>query len=202
MKIQLHRLLLAGAMLLAAWAALIAGAPELHAQATAPATGPGSNVSVGGEVSAFRNPYGQRTLGGGGVYVDINPTWRYGLEGEARYLRLNTDEDVTLTNYFVGMRVGVRPGRFSPYGKFLVGAGKINYPFNYATGTYFTLVPGGGIDYRLNDRFTVRAVDFEYQLWQKFDYGTMRPYGVSVGLSFRLNPLSHYPKHAYYSRMR
>ena len=176
-----------------------AGLHLVQAQAIPAASGPGSNVTVGTAFAAFHDPYGQRTLGGRAFFVDISPTWRYTFEAEARTLSMNNDEGVTLGNYFAGVRVAARPGRFMPYGKFLVGAGKINFPFNYAKGTYFAYVPGGGIDFRLNDIVTVRAADFEYQLWQDFTYGSFHPYGVSVGLSFRLNPMRRFPKHAYYA---
>ena len=186
--------LLAGAVLMAC------GMQRMHAQAQPAASGPGSYITVGTGYSQFRNPYGQRQQGGRTIYVDINPTWRYGLEAEGRWLNMNADEGVTLTNYFAGVRVTALPGRISPYGKLLVGAGHIQYPFNYATGTYFTYVPGGGLDLKLNDRITIRAVDFEYQMWQKFEFGPYRPYGISVGVSFRVNGVSRTPKHASYSR--
>jgi hypothetical protein len=186
-------------MLLATIASLAFGS-RLHGQDMPPVKGPGSYVAVGGMISSFHNPYGERYLDGGAVYVDLNPTWRFGLEGEARTLRLNSNENVTMTSYFAGLRVAARPGRFSPYGKFLVGAGKITLPFDYAKGTFFTYVPGGGIDFKLNDRVTVRALDVEYQLWQNFPYGALRPYGLSVGMSIRLNRVSHVPKYAYYAR--
>ena len=157
-------------------------------------------MAVGGAFSAYRNPYGQRTLGGTAFYADVNPTWRYGVEAEMRSLNDNADEGVTLRNYFVGLRVAARPGRISPYGKFMVGAGKITFPFQYAKGTFFAYAPGGGLDVRLNDFITVRTLDFEYQMWQDLPYGTFRPYGISTGITLRLSPLSHYPKHAYYSR--
>ena len=186
-------LLLAGALL------SISG-PKLQAQARPAATGPGSNISVGYEFSGYRNPYGQRDLAGYGVYVDVNPTWRYGIEAEGRTLKLNADEGVTLKNYLVGLKVAALPGRFSPYGKFLVGAGHIQFPFQYAEGTYFTYVPGAGLDIHLTDHISVRPVDFEYQMWQNFNFGTYRPYGVSAGITIRLTPMSRFPKHAYYSK--
>jgi hypothetical protein len=186
--------------LLAAGLLLGTRASFLHAQAHPAASGPGSYVSVGYAFSDYWNPYGERNLQGYGVYVDVNPTWRYGIEAEGRTLKLNADEGVTLKNYLAGLKVAVLPGRFSPYGKFLVGAGHIQFPFQYASGTYFTYVPGGGIDFRLTDHISVRPVDFEYQMWQNFNYGTYRPYGISAGITIRLTPLSRLPKHAYYSR--
>ncbi len=175
---------------------LLGGAsPAAHAQAQPAASGPGSNLLAGGGVSAFETDYGQRTIGGYFAYVDLHPTWRYGLEGEARYLRLRTDENVTQTNYLGGVHVYLRPQAFRPYAKFLVGLGRMNFPFNYGTGTYLALAPGAGIDYMVSDRLTIRAIDFEYQEWPQFTFGNLHPYGVSMGLSYRINKLRRYPKH-------
>jgi hypothetical protein len=152
---------------------------------------------MGGELSAFQADYGQRVLGGGVVFADLNPTWRIGLEGEARYLRFHTSEDVTETNYLAGPRVILKPGRLRPYVKFLIGAGKITLPFHYAQGTFLSYAPGAGADYLLNDRLTVRLIDIEYQVWPGFSsYGQLHPYGVSAGISFRLNPVEHTPTSA------
>jgi len=171
-------------------ASLIASA-SLHAQDRPTVSGPGGYVAVGGGASVFQADYGQRDLGGAMLYADANLTWRYGLEAEARYLNHHTDEDVTETNYFIGPRAVVRP-RFvpspiQPYVKLLVGAGKIQFPFDYAQGTFFTLAPGAGLDIALGSRLKIRVIDFEYQSWTSFNYGPMHPYGLSAGLSFRLN---------------
>ncbi|MGA7155462.1 MAG: outer membrane beta-barrel protein [Acidobacteriaceae bacterium] len=174
-----------------------------NAQDIPTAKGPGSYVSVGGELSGFQADYGQRVLAGGVVFAELNPTWRFGIEGEARYLRIHTDEDVTETNYLAGPRVMLKPGPLRPYVKFLAGAGKIEFPFDYAEGTFFTCAPGAGADYLIDDRWTLRLVDFEYQMWPHFSsYGELRPYGISVGVSFRLNSVEHYPKNATRSRWK
>jgi hypothetical protein len=39
---------------------------------------------------------------------------------------------------------------------------------------------GGGVDYRLDKRMSLRVVDFEYQQWHVSP--TLFPYGVSAGL--------------------
>jgi len=163
----------------------------LRAQARPTVSGPGSYVSVGGGASIYQADYGQRDLGGFMAYGDANLTWRYGLEAEARFLNHHTDEDVTETNYLIGPRVSIFPGYgknpFRPYVKFLVGAGKIEFPFKFAQGTYFTLAPGAGLDVAIGSRLTVRVIDVEYQDWTNFTYGGMHPYGISAGISFRLN---------------
>jgi hypothetical protein len=167
------------------------------AQAIATAKGPDSYIAFGGAVTAFQADYGHRVLGGGTVFADFNPTWRYGFESEARYLRLHTDESVTESDYLVGPRVMYKPGPFRPYVKFLVGAGRITFPFHYATGTFFTYAPGVGLDWILSDRTTFRVIDFEYQMWPTFaTYGELRPYGLSSGISFRVNAREHLVKNA------
>ncbi len=174
-----------------------------YAQDIPTAKGPGSYVAVGGDLSIFEADYGRRILGGGVVFVDLNPTWRYGVEVEARSLRFNASENVAETDYLAGPRVMLKQGPLRPYVKFLVGAGKITLPFQYARGTFFAYAPGAGADYLLNDRWTFRVIDFEYQLWPDFStYGELRPYGISTGISFRLNPVDRIPKHATRSRWR
>jgi opacity protein-like surface antigen len=167
------------------------------AQDIATAKGPGSYIAVGGGVSIFDSDYGRRFLGGGLIYADMNPEWRLGIEGEARYLRLHTDEDVTETNYLAGPTYTRRMWGFRPYVKLLVGVEKITLPFHYAQGTFFTYAPGGGVQYVAGDRLILRMIDFEYQLTPSFaNYGQLRPYGLSAGFSVRLNPHEHFPKNA------
>ena len=154
-----------------------------HAQARYAGTGPGSLVTVGGTVSGFQSDYGNWMLGGGAVYIDVNPTWRYGLEGEARVLRIHQEASVHESTYLAGPRVSFGTHRLNPYVKVLVGGGEFNFPYNYAYGNYFVVAPGAGLDYRVSPRVKVRVVDFEYQDWPGFTFGAIRPYGVSMGIS-------------------
>ena len=43
---------------------------------------------------------------------------------------------------------------------------------------------GGGLDYKLSKRFTLRAFDFEFQQWQLTP--TLYPFGGSIGLGYRV----------------
>ena len=168
----------------------------VQAQARATALGPGSYVAIGGAASAFPSDYDGRNIAGGMVFMDVQPTYRYGFEGETRFLRYHTDEGVTQTNYLVGLHVGTRSQRLRPYAKFLVGATRIQAPFGYAQGTFFTFVPGGGVDYMLSDRWTVRVVDLEYQVVPQFMGSEVRNFGISIGLSFRINDVIRLPQRA------
>jgi hypothetical protein len=175
--------------------ALILLSQAARGQATPAATGPGSYVAVGGGITAFQAGYGQRDLSGSVIYADVNPQWRVGLEGEARFLRWHSAEQVTESDYLGGLRLAIlRPRRFQPYGKFLAGMGRIALPFGLAHGFFLAYAPGAGIDLALNDRITVRAIDFEYQHWPQFAFGPLSPYGFSAGVSVRLNPVWHFPR--------
>jgi hypothetical protein len=162
-------------------------------QALATAIGPGTYVAIGGGASAFPSDYDARKIGGAMVFLDVQPTFRYGFEAETRFLRYHTDEGVDQTNYLVGIHVGLRPQRLRPYAKFLVGATRIQAPFGYAQGTFFTFVPGAGVDYQLSNRWTARIVDIEYQIVPQFIGSNVRNVGISAGLSFRINDLIRFP---------
>jgi hypothetical protein len=164
------------------------------AQARETAGGPGASVSAGGGLSVIQAVYGQRDLGGGFAFADFSPHWRFSLEAEARFLRVHSGEQVSEQNYLLGPRALLTSGRERVYVKFLVGDGHIDMPFRYGRGDFLALVPGGGVDLDLTDLVTLRLVDFEYQTWRNFPFGTMRPYGISTGISFRLTPIMRLPK--------
>ncbi len=174
--------------------ALAICAHTLHAQALPTAIGPGTYISLGGGISAFPSDYDRRNIGGGVIFMDVQPTFRYGFEAETRFLRYHTDEGVNQTNYLAGIHIGIRPQRFRPYVKFLVGATKIQAPFGYGQGAFFTFAPGAGVDYVLSDRWTARVVDLEYQIVPQFIGSNVRNLGITMGLTYRLNGLSILPK--------
>jgi len=166
----------------------------LPAQSLPTASGEGGYTSVGVGASLFQADYGQRDLGGLVAYADINPVWRYGFELEARTLRYRAVEDVTEASYMVGPRISLRPGRrLRPYAKFLIGDGRIVLPYHYATGSFLAYAFGSGMDLQLNDHIGIRVIDFERQMWPDFPYGQLCPYGISAGLSFRLNSVKRFP---------
>ncbi len=169
---------------------------SVTAQARPAATGPGSRLEAGLGFSGFQQDYGKRTITGTTFFADFHPNWRYGLEGEARYLNRNTSQDVTLSTYMVGLRVALRthPSGVQPYAKMMVGTGHIVLPFRYAQGNFLTYAPGGGVDIALGDYVKIRAIDFEYQRWPDFPYKTLSPYGLTTGIAVRLTRLKRYPE--------
>lgn len=161
-------------------------ARPLCGQALPAGIGPGSQVRIGGAVSAYRLDYGQRWLGGGQVWVDADLFRRWTVEAEARRLRFNQDENAHADTYLIGPRIAFRSRALEPYAKLMAGSGHFNFPFNYARGNYFVWAAGGGVDLNVADRWQVRVVDVEYQKWPQFSFGSMKSYGVSVGISYTI----------------
>jgi opacity protein-like surface antigen len=156
----------------------------LHAQVVAAGRG-GAHVVAGGLFSAYSPDYGPNELFGIGGFVDLNLRGHLGVEGEMRFLRFNQTYDVHEDNYELGPRYRWRFGRWEPYGKFMIGNGQFNFPFNYGHGGYLMLVPGAGLDIHYH-RFTIRAVDYEYQHWTNFQNSSLSPDGLSSGIAYRI----------------
>ena len=139
--------------------------------------------------ASFPYQSNQRISGIGG-FADLNLKGRVGLEGDARLLRFGGFESSTETSYLFGPKFLFRNfGRFKPYVKGLIGVGRIHYPFQIGDASYFAVAPGGGVSYKLSDRFAIRA-EYEYQFWPDSPGYTNEPHheltpnGINVGFSY------------------
>ena len=148
------------------------------------------SVRAGGLGSVFQPDYANsgyaqtspQRLYGFGAFVDTRLSRWVQIEAEAHWLRFNQFNGVYEDTYAIGPSVPILTfHRFTPYGKFLVGFGS----GSLVTSNALELTYGGGVDYPLNRKFTLRAFDFEYQQW-RVTPGGIRPYGGSVGLSYRI----------------
>jgi opacity protein-like surface antigen len=146
-------------------------------------------LNVGAEASAFQPDYAgagvaqtsPNRLYGMGGYVDVRFNRWIQLEAEARWLNFNEYLAINETSYMVGPRLPIhRFGRATPYAKFLYGMGS----GSFLTGNASAYAFGGGVDYRLSKKFTLRAFDFEYQSWNANT--PLKPYGASAGLSYKI----------------
>jgi Outer membrane protein beta-barrel domain len=166
---------------------------SLHAQVAPAATKSGLSLSAGAEGSVFQPDYAGNSnpneltsperLYGVGAYVDARFTRWVQIEAEGRWLQFNEYQGIGENTYMIGPRVPICEfHRWSPYGKFLVGWG--SGAGGWLTGRAGTYAFGGGVEYRLSHRITIRPFDFEYQRWQVNP--TLWPYGGSAGLSYRI----------------
>jgi hypothetical protein len=131
-----------------------------------------------GEGIAQTSPY---RLFGAGAFVDARFNRWAQIEGESHWMRFNPYLGITENSYLIGPRIPITTiHNFTPYGKVLVGFGS----GSFLNGHSFVVAYGGGVDYRLGRRFTLRAIDFEYQQWTVTP--TLWPYGGSVGVSYKI----------------
>lgn len=175
----------------------LAGVTTAEAQVVASATRGTISLTAGGVGSVFQPDYAgngvpeaaSNRLYGGGVFVDVKFTHWIQVEGEGRWLRLNPYLDITEDNYLVGPRFPIHDFALlhaTPYAKVLVGVGKMTFENNYAYGRFFDIAYGGGVDLKVTKRLSIRAIDFEYQMWPNWVNGTLKPYGASVGVGYKV----------------
>ena len=179
---------LAGRLSGAGWAMLAVSlmyGRSAGAQAMPTATGPGAYVIVGATYSGFESDYGVQKISGASVYVDANFIWRYGVEVEARRMDYPNFGERQST-LLAGPRWSFRETGLVPYVKVLAGGGRFDFPYGFGYGDYFAFAPGAGVDLRVGRKLRLRLVDFEYQEWPGFTFGSLHPYGVSAGISYEV----------------
>ena len=160
-----------------------------QAQVVPSATAGQFSLTAGALGSAFQPDYtsdgGVQSnpdyLFGVGAYVDLRFTRWIQIEGEGHWMHINPNLNFNESSYLGGFRVPVRRfGRFTPYGKVLYGLGTASF----LSGRASDLALGGGVDYRLTKKISIRAGDFEYQRWRTKP--TLTPYGFSVGIGYKV----------------
>ena len=175
---------------------LYAGAVAADAQAVPAATGRQVSITAGGMASAFQPDYagfcctasaGPQPLFGVGAYVDVRLRRWVQFEAEGRWLRWNKYYGISQDNYLIGPRLPVyRFWKATVYGKALGGFSKMTFD-PYGDHSSFTdLAFGGGADVKLTRKISVRVADFEYHYWPKWGNSTLKPYGASMGVSYKI----------------
>jgi opacity protein-like surface antigen len=176
-------------MLTIALFGLVLADPPAGAQVVPSATARQFSITAGALGSAFQPDYtiysgvqsNSDYLFGIGTYVDIRFTRWIQIEAEGRWLRFNPNLNFSEDNYLAGFRVPVRRfGRATPYVKVLDGVSTADF----LSGPASSLTFGGGVDYRLSKKISLRAFDFEYQRWRTTP--TITPYGFSVGIGYKI----------------
>lgn len=138
----------------------------------------------------------QRTGNGGSGYVEYNLNSFVGLVGDfGGYANTKTGIDAKALTYLFGPRFSWRHSRLSPYAQFLFGGG---YTWSGPTSTTqnaFATAAGGGLDYNLTKRISIKPIQVEYVMTQ-FDSvklgGAARAFGshqndvrYSAGIVFK-----------------
>jgi hypothetical protein len=141
---------------------------------------------AGGEISGYRVQYGEGNIWGATALVDADSAYHIGLEAEGRWLEFHQTANVHLETYMIGPRYYANMGRFQPFVKGMVGFGDFGFPYNYAHGRYLAIGAGGGLDFRIARRWSVRLAEVQYQNWPDFNFGTMNSVGVSSGIRYRV----------------
>lgn len=155
------------------------------------------SLTAGAMGSAFQPDYqgggvpdaSPNALFGVGGYVDLQFSRWLGLEAEGRWLRFNQYADIHETDYLLGYRLPVQQLRFwklTPYGKVMIGYGRMTFEYNQAHGRFTNIAYGGGLDMRTGGRLTIRPVDFEYQQWPNWLGTSLHPWGFSAGIGYRI----------------
>lgn len=174
---------------------LMGSAAAATAQVEPSATTRQFTMTVGGFASGFQPDSSGLTTDGSsnyllgmGTYVDMRFRRWVQIEAEGRWLRFNEYYGEHQDNYLIGPRLPIHQfGRATAYGKVLVGYGKMTFPFGYGYGTFTDIAYGGGVDYKLTRKLSIRAIDFEYQQWPKWiNNSALYPYGVSVGVGYKV----------------
>jgi hypothetical protein len=178
------------------WITLLLLPVSALAQVKPATTGGGLSFSAGAEYSNFQPDFGPNRLGGIAVFADADNVvlHKLGIEGEARWLHFNEFVGESQNHYLLGPRYRlIRYHQLSGYAKFLMGGGFITYPYKIGSGSYFALVPGGTVEYRLKHHWIIRG-DYEYQFWPAapgivFTYPNpsngLTPNGFSAGVAYK-----------------
>ena len=166
-----------------------------HGQAAPSAYGAGASLWAGAEYSNVHAGFtidSNVRLQGVGAFVDFNRSHSIGFEGHFRFLQLGNWYGETEQNYLAGPRYTfLHSEKWRPFASFEIGAVKIQYPFNMGNGTSFAMAPGGGLEYRLSRKWSVRSA-FEYQILTNSPDFTneprfgIKPYGFHGGISYRI----------------
>jgi opacity protein-like surface antigen len=136
------------------------------------------------------------SLNGGSASIAYNAnSWLSGVADFGAYHSgniLGTGASGTLSTYLFGPRVSYRHfGRITPFGEVLFGVAHAGTSIAGTSGSdnAFAMSLGGGVDYRLTNRFAIRPVKVDYLMSRFSETGsggnTQNNLRVSTGIVFR-----------------
>ncbi len=141
-------------------------------------------LQVGAGYIRAQPDYSPHNFNGYGVYGDVD-LWNYfGFEAEGHRIAYSQTDKLAETTFEVGGRFRYPIWRFSPYIKVMGGRGWFSFNNSPQNGSYAMYAGGGGIDYRLQRRISLR-IDYEYQRWGSFPPRGLQPSLGTIGASYR-----------------
>jgi opacity protein-like surface antigen len=176
----------------------ISAALQSHAQVTYSAEEGKLPFTVGAGVSDFSDDWGVSNPRQVGITVWVD--WRIphmpsaldglGIELEGRDINYDTPSSLPGHRMDTGLGGPVyqfhRKGRIRPYVKYLMGIGSVDFPSPGATYSHDTRTvyePGGGVDIRVLNHFSVRA-EYDYQFWHQLFLHDLTPTGFTGGVVY------------------
>ncbi len=123
------------------------------------------------------------------IYGDLDLTRYLGAEVLYRNAAIVSPTDFGLSNYLIGPRVRFSRGRFTPYAKFLLGYGIVNFQRGYFSKDFSEshkmYAFGGGVDFTATQHLILRLFDYEAQMWPGFQPHGLTPSSESIGIAYR-----------------
>jgi opacity protein-like surface antigen len=176
-------------------ALLFCTALTMHAQSAASGSGATASLWAGVDYTDFKAGFpvdSNYRFSGIGAFVSYSRDRHWSLDAHARFLTMKSWNGETEQDWLIGPRYSfLRGAKLRPYGSLLIGAVKMHYPFQIGDGTNFALAPGGGLEYRRGERWSLRA-GYEYQtlldsprFTNETHYG-IKPNGFTAGVAYKI----------------
>jgi opacity protein-like surface antigen len=164
-------------------------------QAVSAAQGGGQTLWLGADYSNLHAGFPEGSelrFSSLGMYGVFNWNHQLGAEGESRFFQFNGYHGETEKDLLAGPRYTfLHNPHWGPYAALLLGGTRVKYPFTIGVQSFFTVAPAGGVEYRLNYRWSVRG-EYQYDFLHNSPNFTdephfgIRPDGFRVGVSYRL----------------
>jgi hypothetical protein len=165
---------------------LLALPSVVHAQAL-PTASPGIRYQVGAAISLANPDYTTEHIKGYTVFGDVDLTPHFVAELEYHDVNIITPHDVGETSFLINVLYKYNKGKFHPYAKVGAGLGDLKFAEGYfatsSSSTHGMFALGGGLDYKITRKISVRAIDFEYQEWSFQPHG-LTPWVGSIGAAY------------------
>jgi opacity protein-like surface antigen len=155
----------------------------------------GHKINVGAEYALYNSDYfgGNHGLNKSafslfGNYSILNGRWP--VAGEINFTRMASSAagDGSEYSLLIGPTIGRHFGRLEPFAKVGLGIGHFSLPAAppQQLGTHLAIGFGGGLEYHLTRRITLRPLDYTYERWN-FSPHALSPSVLGFGASYRIH---------------